>query len=129
MDDNFGSAIGAICDGDIVQLEKCLKQSADILKVRRRGRSLLTFAVLNDNVRVAVLLNKRGLSFSEHDANGETALHWAVHADARKCVKHILSLPRKDDETAWILLADRHHITPFHLAAKLGRAKILKVIS
>uniref|UniRef100_A0A915B4I0 Inversin n=2 Tax=Parascaris univalens TaxID=6257 RepID=A0A915B4I0_PARUN len=125
----FADAITAICENDVTGFEKLIKQQPQLLDVRTKGRSLLTFAVLHDRLRIAQFLGKRGLQFSDGDDNGDTAVHWATVGDARKSIKYILSLPRAAGEMQWILLKDRHDITPIHLAAKLGRTKILKMFT
>lgn len=65
--------------------------------------------------------------FFDGDDNGVTAVHWAVLADAEKCLKYILKISQAPHEIPWVLLKDCHGVTPVHLAAKLGRTRILKV--
>ncbi|VDK18100.1 unnamed protein product [Anisakis simplex] len=126
---HFGEALRAICENDVTSFEKLIKQNAQLLDLRTKGgRSLLTFAVLHDRLRIVQMLHKKGVQFSVGDDNGDTAVHWAVIGDARKSMKYILNVPQSTEQTPWILQKDRHDVTPIHLAAKLGRTKLLKML-
>uniref|UniRef100_A0A0N5AQ99 ANK_REP_REGION domain-containing protein n=1 Tax=Syphacia muris TaxID=451379 RepID=A0A0N5AQ99_9BILA len=128
MNASFAYLIQQLIHGDFNSFERHIKQHPDLLNIRTRRHSLLTFAVLNDRLRAVHFLNKhveKGLSFSEGDENGVTAVHWAVIADAEKCLKYILKIPHNPE---WMLLKDSHGITPVHLAAKLGKTKFLKML-
>lgn len=71
-------------------------------------------------------LFRKSPQFFKSEENAEAALRWTIQADARKCAKYLLNLPRSAHETPWILLKNRRQATPIHLAAKYGHVKILK---
>ncbi|VDK59025.1 unnamed protein product [Gongylonema pulchrum] len=123
----FAEAIGSFRDNDMALFEKLVKQYPQLLEIRRRGRSLLTYALLYDRLRVMQIILKKLPRFLDSEENAEYVLHWTVQADARKCCKYMLGLPRQPCETPWIMLKNRRHITPIHLAARYGHVKILKV--
>lgn len=54
----FADAIGTLRENDYAQFEKLIKQNPQLVEIRRRGRSLLTFALLYDRLRFVQLLLK-----------------------------------------------------------------------
>ncbi|VDD88122.1 unnamed protein product [Enterobius vermicularis] len=128
MKSYFADALQLLIHGDFGNFEKLLKQHPELLEIKAGKRSLLTFAVLNDRLRPAQYLHKKGFLFFDGDDNGVTAVHWAVLADAEKCLKYILKISQAPHEIPWVLLKDCHGVTPVHLAAKLGRTRILKLL-
>uniref|UniRef100_A0A1I8EC26 ANK_REP_REGION domain-containing protein n=1 Tax=Wuchereria bancrofti TaxID=6293 RepID=A0A1I8EC26_WUCBA len=127
MNAKFLEAIDLLRDNNVTQFEKLIKQFPQLLEIRRRGRSLLTYALLYDRLRALQIISKRSSSSFDGEECSESALHWIAKFDARKCCKYLLSLPRQYSEIPWIVIKNNRQITPIHLAAHYGHVKILKV--
>ncbi|MCP9264272.1 Ankyrin repeat domain-containing protein 28 [Dirofilaria immitis] len=120
MNGRFVEAIDLLRDNNVTQFEKLIKQFPQLLDIRRRGRSLLTYALLYDRLRALQIIAKRSSSSFDGEENPESALHWVAKFDARKCCKYLLSLPRQYSEIPWIVMKNNRQITPIHLAAHYG---------
>nr|CRZ22920.1 BMA-MLT-4 [Brugia malayi] len=128
MNAKFLEAIDLLRDNNVTQFEKLIKQFPQLLEIRRRGRSLLTYALLYDRLRALQIISKRSKSSFDGEDCSESALHWIAKFDARKCCKYLLSLPRQYSEIPWIVIKNNRQITPIHLAAHYGHVKILKML-
>ncbi|EFO17225.1 ankyrin repeat domain-containing protein 28, partial [Loa loa] len=124
MNAKFLESIELLRDNNVTQFEKLIKQFPQLLEIRRRGRSLLTYALLYDRLRALQIISRQ--SFDSEECS-ESVLHWVARFDARKCCKYLLSLPRQYSEIPWIAIKNNQQITPIHVAAHYGHVKILKM--
>lgn len=58
MNAKFLEAIDLLRDNNVTQFEKLIKQFPQLLEIRRRGRSLLTYALLYDRLRALQIISK-----------------------------------------------------------------------
>ncbi|VDN84704.1 unnamed protein product [Brugia pahangi] len=63
MNAKFLEAIDLLRDNNVTQFEKLIKQFPQLLEIRRRGRSLLTYALLYDRLRALQIISKYDLNF------------------------------------------------------------------
>ena len=84
-----------------------------------QSRSLLDAAKAGDS-RSALAQLKKGVDANVADADGATALHWAVENDDPELTQALLAAGARAQ------VANRHGIAPLHLAATSGDATIVQ---
>lgn len=58
MNTKFLEAIDLLRENNVTQFEKLIKQFPQLLDIRRRGRSLLTYTLLYDRLRALQIISK-----------------------------------------------------------------------
>jgi uncharacterized protein len=84
-----------------------------------QSRTLLDAAKAGDS-RSALAQLKKGVDANVADADGSTALHWAVEHDDSELTQALLAAGARAG------VANRHGIAPLHLAATNGNAMIVQ---
>lgn len=79
MEDNFDTALGAIYKSDIDLLKSQLLKLDVLDFIDGDGRSLIFFAVLENNLEAVSLLLSKKVDINIKDNNGWTPLHYAVN--------------------------------------------------
>jgi ankyrin repeat protein len=82
----------------------------------------LVAAAKRGDQAAALVLAKQGTAIDEPEADGMTALHWAVQAADRELVAALLEAGAKPN------VANRYGMTPQHLAAINGDAATLRML-
>ena len=84
------------------------------------GVSLVDAVKAGDVTAVRELLRKPGIDVTTAEADGTTALHWAVHSDQAALVDLLI------ESGASVQVANRYGMTPLELACVNGNARVIE---
>lgn len=77
-------------EGDLKNVERHLKYTADLNKLDKDGLSLLHWAADRGSAKVLTILLLHGADVNVRDSEGQTALHYAVSCGHLDCVRVLL---------------------------------------
>ncbi|GFQ74066.1 ankyrin-3 [Trichonephila clavata] len=121
--DNQRKLFIALEEGDMVKIQDCLNNGADIYGTDLDRRTCLHFSAKAQNIEALMFVLQQGLDLISKDINHRTALHVAAKFDRINIVKYLVKtkLMRVDD-------CDILDETPLHIAINNDSKKTVKYL-
>ncbi|GFY68105.1 ankyrin-3 [Trichonephila inaurata madagascariensis] len=113
----------ALENGDLEQVQECLKKGADIFGKDLLGKTCLHFSAKAPNIEAIKLVLQQGLDVASKDLDEQTALHVAAKHDRINIVKYLINT-----KLMCINECDIHGKTPLHLAIDGDSKKTAKYL-
>ena len=108
---------------DMFKVREMLKRRPELASSKERhGLTLLHYAALFDDVKIAELLLSYNADVNAEDSEGYTPLHVAVKAGRMKVMELLLANGAKVDAR------DKMRITPLYLAASNGHKEMAQIL-
>ncbi|GBO41154.1 Ankyrin-3 [Araneus ventricosus] len=112
----------ALSEGNMKNVEECVRKGADIFGRDMKSTSCLHFSSKAPNIEAMKYSLKQGLDLNSKDFNDRTALHIAAEYNRLKIVEFLLN------KSVPVNGSDAEGITPLHIAAENNSQEIVKCL-
>ncbi|GBN29049.1 Ankyrin-1 [Araneus ventricosus] len=112
----------ALSEGNMKNVEECVREGADIFGRDMKSTSCLHFSSKSSNIEAMEYSLKQGLDINCKDFTDRTALHIAAKFNRLKILEFLLN------ERASVNSRDIEGITPLHIAAESNNPEIVKFL-
>ncbi|GFY59346.1 ankyrin-3 [Trichonephila inaurata madagascariensis] len=136
--DNQRKLFIALEEGDMVKIQECITEGADIYGTDLDRRTCLHCSAKAENIEAIKFVLQQDLDLISKDINNQTALHVAAKFDRLDIVKYLVKTKcmRGEPGVVEILLRNKAHVnintglgpTPLHSAAVKGHYELVQLL-